>query len=96
MHDDDRPLKVRTAGTIKWNLIDRVSTQVLYAVTGIVLARELSQEEFGLVGAALVFQAFASLFVDSGFASALIQRKAPTRLDYSSVLWFNVAVAVAL
>lgn len=96
MHDDDRPLKVRTAGTIKWNLIDRVSTQVLYAVTGIVLARELSQEEFGLVGAALVFQAFASLFVDSGFASALIQRKAPTRLDYSSVMWFNVAVAVAL
>ena len=72
-------LKLRTARTIKWNVIDRVSSQVLYAVTGIVLARLLSQEDFGLVGAILVFQAFASLMVDSGFSYALLQRKSPTR-----------------
>lgn len=86
-------LKLQTARTLKWNLIDRLSSQLLYGVTGIVLARLLSQEDFGLVGAMLVFQAFASLFVDSGFSSALIQRKSPTRLDYSTVLWFNIAVA---
>ncbi|MDE6207441.1 MAG: lipopolysaccharide biosynthesis protein [Muribaculaceae bacterium] len=57
------------------------------------LARELSTEDFGLVGALLVFQAFASLFVDSGFSYALIQRKRPSRLDYSTVLWFNLALA---
>jgi len=78
---------------VKWNVIDKVSQQFLYAVTGIVLARLLDQEDFGLIGAVLVFQAFASLFVDSGFSYALIQRKAPTRLDYSTVLWFNVVVA---
>lgn len=89
-------MKLRTARTIKWNLIDKVSSQVLYAVTGIVLANVLSQEDFGLVGAVLVFQAFASLFVDSGFSYALIQRKRPTRLDYSSVLWFNIAIAVII
>lgn len=87
-------LKSRTANSLKWNLVDRVATQMLYAVTGIVLARELSQEDFGLVGALLVFQAFASLLVDSGFSYALIQRKRPTRLDYSTVLWFNIFVAV--
>jgi O-antigen/teichoic acid export membrane protein len=65
-------------------------------VTGIVLARELSQEDFGLVGAILVFQAFASLLIDSGFSYALIQRKAPSRLDYSTVLWFNMAIAIVL
>lgn len=89
-------LKKRTANTVKWNLIDRVSSQLLYAVTGIILANLLSPDDFGLVGAVLVFQAFASLLVDSGFASALIQRKQPTRLDYSSVLWFNIAMSVAL
>lgn len=77
-------------------MIDRVATQVLYAVTGIVLARELSLEDFGLVGALLIFQAFASLLVDSGFAYALIQRKHPSKLDYSTVLWFNLAVAAML
>lgn len=89
-------LKHKTAGTLKWNVVDRVATQLLYAVTGVVLARVLSQEDFGLVGAVLVFQAFASLLVDSGFFSALIQRKAPTQEDYSSVLWFNIAMASAL
>lgn len=89
-------LKVTVARTIKWNVIDRVSSQVLYAVTGIVLARMLSQEDFGLVTAILVFQAFASLFVDSGFSSALIQRKSPTKLDYSTVLWFNLGMSVVL
>lgn len=85
-----------TAGSIKWNIIDKVSSQLLYAVTGIVLARLLSQEDFGLVGAVAVFQAFASLFVDSGFSYALIQRKHPTRLDYSTVLWFNMIMSGAL
>lgn len=60
------------------------------------LARILSQEDFGLVGAVLVFQAFASLIVDSGFSYALIQRKRPSRLDYSTVLWFNLFVACIL
>lgn len=89
-------LKLKTARTLKWNLIDRVASQVLYAVTGIVLARELSQEAFGLVGAILVFQAFASLMVDSGFSYALIQRKDPTREDYSTVLWFNIGASIIL
>lgn len=96
MSSQDAPLKTLTARSVKWNLIDRLSSQVLYGITGIILARLLSQEDFGLVGAILVFQAFASLMVDSGFSYALIQRKHPTRLDYSTVLWFNMAVAVAL
>ncbi len=58
------------------------------------LARVLSQEEFGLVGALLVFQAFASILVNSGFSFALLQRKSPTRLDYSTVLWFNITIAL--
>ena len=89
-------LKLKTARTLKWNTFDRVSSQVLYAVTGIVLANLLSQEDFGLVGAILVFQAFATLFVDSGFSNALIQRKSPTDTDYSTVFYFNLGMSVAI
>lgn len=96
MTKDIPDMKLRTARTIKWNVIDRVLSQLLYAVTGIVLARILSQEDFGLVGAILVFQAFATLFVDSGFSYALIQRKSPSDVDYSTVLWFNVGVSVLI
>lgn len=97
MQEDEAPdLKLRTARTLKWNVLDRISSQVLYAVTGIILAKLLSKEDFGLVGAVLIFQAFASLLVDSGFSYALIQRKHPTRLEYSSVLWFNLLTACGL
>ena len=95
MSEDDN-LKLKVARTIKWNAIDRVATQFLYAVTGVVLARLLSHSDYGLVAAIMVFQAFATLFVDSGFASALIQRKKPSHLDYSTVMWFNIGVAVVI
>ena len=60
-------IKLRTARTLKWNTIDKFASQLLYAVTGVVLANLLSKEDFGLVGAMLVFQSCSSLFVDSGF-----------------------------
>ncbi len=92
----DESLKYATARTIKWNAIDKLSSQVLYGVTGIILANLLTDVDFGLVGAVTIFQAFAALFVDSGFSWALIQRKSPTQADYSSVFWFNMAMSTGL
>lgn len=89
-------LKLKTARSIKWNTIDRVSTQLLYAVVGIVLANLLSERDFGLVGLLLGFQAFANLFVDSGFGTALLQKKDPTERDYSTVFWFNLTVSTVI
>ena len=52
---NEEKLKSLTAKSLKWNLVDKLSTQVLYAVTGIVLAWLLPHEDFGLVGAILIF-----------------------------------------
>lgn len=90
------PLKLKTANTLKWNTVDRLASQLLYGVVGVVLARTLSQEDFGLVGALLVFQAFAIIFADSGFGAALLQRKDPDEADYSTVFWFNLIVSVSI
>lgn len=89
-------LKLQTARTLKWNAIDRVATQVLYAVTGVVLANILTPEEFGLVGVLLIFQAFATILTDSGFGAALLREKLPTQADYSTVFWFNLLVSVGI
>lgn len=58
---EEASLKLKTARTLKWNTVDRFGSQVLYAVVGVVLANRLSKEDFGLVGALLVFQAFGIL-----------------------------------
>lgn len=89
-------LKTKTARTLKWNTVDKVSSQVLYALTGIVLANVLPPEDFGLVGVILIFQAFAILFVDSGFGAALLQKKEPDNRDYSTVFWFNLFMSVGI
>ena len=92
----DKGLKHKTAGSLKWNTIDRIASQVLYGVVGIVLANIISQEDFGLVGALLVFQAFAIIFADSGFGAALLRQKHTTPEDYSTVFWFNLIVSVGI
>ena len=92
----EQNLKLRTARTLKWNSIDRFSSQLLYAVVGVVLANVVSKADFGLVGVILMFQAFAVLFVDSGFGTALLQKKEPSQTDYSTVFWFNTAISVAI
>ncbi len=89
-------LKLKTARTLKWNGLDKIITQVLYAVTGVILANVLSKDDFGLVGVLLIFQAFANVFVDSGFSSALIQKRDATERDFSTVFYFNIAVAVVI
>lgn len=89
-------LKLRTARTLKWNTVDRISSQLLYAVVGVVLANVVSKADFGLVGVILMFQAFAVLFVDSGFGTALLQKKEPTQADYSTVFWFNMGMSSAI
>lgn len=89
-------LKQKTAGTLKWNTVDRLASQVLYGVVGIVLANVVSQEDFGLVGALLVFQAFAIIFADSGFGAALLRQKYTSEQDYSTVFWFNLIVSVVI
>lgn len=89
-------LKQRTARTLKWNTIDRISQQIGLAVIGVVLANLLSREDYGLTGVIAMFQAFAIVFVDSGFGAALLQKKVATERDYSTVFWFNAAVAAAI
>lgn len=93
---EDSGLKLKTARTLKWNSIDRFSSQALYAITGVVLANVLPREDFGLVGIILMFQAFAVLFVDSGFGTAILQKKEPSQADYSTVFWFNMSVSAGI
>ena len=93
---EENGLKKKTARTLKWNTIDRVSSQLIYAAVGIVLANELSKQDFGLVGALTIFQAFAIILVDSGFGAALLQKKDPGERDYSTVFWFNLFVSLII
>lgn len=81
---------------LSWKFAERMSAQLVTLVVSIVLARLLSPADYGIISIVTIFITFANVFVSDGFGSALIQKKFVDALDYSSVLYFNVAFSVVL
>lgn len=89
-------IKSKATAGMAWVGISRLSMQVAQFVITVVLARRLMPEDYGTVAMLAIFIAIAQTFLDSGFASALIQKKDRTDTDYSTAFYFNIAVALLL
>ena len=89
-------LRDKTVSGMLWSFSDSIATQVVQFVVGLVLARILSPEEFGLIGMITVFIAITQSFTDSGFSQALIRKKEATDTDFSTVFYFNFIAGVLL
>ena len=89
-------LKRKAASGMIWTAIQKYSTMVLSFVSGIILARLLTPDDFGCIGMLAIFMSLAEVFIDAGFGSALIQKKNPTQADYSTVFYFNLVMSAAL
>ncbi len=89
-------LKEKTAKGFFWSALNNGLMQVLNAVFGIVLAQKLNQADYGLIGMLTVFSLIANSLQDSGFVTALTNKKGATHRDYNSVFWFNIAVSACL
>jgi len=79
-----------------WRFMERCGAQLVAFVVSIVLARLLEPELYGTIALVTVITSILQVFVDSGMANALIQKKDTDDLDYSSVFYFNVAFCLLL
>jgi O-antigen/teichoic acid export membrane protein len=89
-----KSLKEKTISGMIWSSIGRFGTMGLGFISNLVLARLLMPSDFGVIGMLHVFIAVSGVFVTAGFGSALIQKKNPTHVDYTSVFWWNLAAAI--
>ncbi|MDD4921391.1 MAG: lipopolysaccharide biosynthesis protein [Bacteroidales bacterium] len=87
-------LKKQTVTSVVWSAIDRFASQGIQFVMSIIIARLLLPSDYGLIAMLSIFLAVAQTFVDSGFGTALIQKKDRTEADYSTAFYFNFGVAV--
>ena len=85
-------MKQKALSATLWSGADIFLRQGLQFVVSIILARLLSPEEFGIIALLYLFTGLASIFVDSGFSAALIQKQDITHDDESTVFWFNLAM----
>lgn len=86
--------KSNIVSSLLWKLSERTGTQGIQFLVQIILARLLSPEEFGVIAIVMVFILLANVFVQSGFNTALIQKKDTDEVDYSSVLYLSIGVAM--
>ena len=89
-------LKEKTAKSIAWGAVNNGTTQVLNLVFGIVLARKLSESDYGIVALITIFTALAGCLQSAGFSQALANLKPPTFRDYNAVCWFNILVGFSM
>lgn len=79
-----------------WSGIERFSIQGISFLLSIIIARIVSPSAYGLIVMIQVFLSFSQLFIDGGFANALIQKKDRDDIDYCTVFIFNMGVAILL
>lgn len=89
-------LKEKTAKGLFWGGISNFVQQVIGMAFGIAIARILSPDDYGLVAMLAIFTAVANTVMDSGFTTALVNRKTIEHKDYNAVFWFNVFVAFGI
>lgn len=79
-----------------WKLFERLSVQLIQFVITVVLARLLLPSEYGIVALIAIFITLCDVIIDGGLNTALIQKKNADNIDFSTIFFFSVGVAVLL
>ena len=88
-------LKKKTAKGVVWSAIERFSTQGIQFLFGIVLARLLTPNDYGVIAMLTIFLAVSQTFIDSGFSNAIIRKINRTEEDMATMFFFNIGMSLA-
>jgi len=89
-------LKEKTARGLFWSGLSGGVQKTLNLLFGIILARLLTQSDYGMVGLLAIFSEVASALQEGGFVNALNRRKSVSDADYNSVFWFSALTGLML
>ncbi|MCQ2104257.1 MAG: MOP flippase family protein [Fibrobacter sp.] len=88
-------LKQKTFKGVIWSAVERFSTQGVQFLFGILLARLLTPNDYGMIAMLTIFMAVSQTFIDSGFGNALIRKPDRNESDKATVFFFNIFMSVA-
>lgn len=85
----------QSIGSLKWSYVTNAGRTGVQFAVGVVLARLLDPNSFGLVALGWLIIAAGKLVADAGFAAALVQRESVATEDVSFVFLVQVGIAAA-
>lgn len=92
----EQGLKDKTVKGVGWSAIDNVAKYAVSFIVGIVLARLLSPDDYGLIGIISIFTTVCTALIDGGFGDALVRKKDVTDDDYNTVFIVNLVLSLFL
>lgn len=95
MNEQPTSLKQQTKKGLYWSALGNFANQGMRFAFGIILARLLSPDAYGVIGMLSIFMCIVSTFIDCGFSQALISKQNRTQADFSTEFWFNIGVGIA-
>ena len=89
-------LKQKTVKGLGWSAVDNAARYGMQFVVGIVLARLLSPDDYGLLGLVGIVTVVCTALVNGGFTTALIRKKDADEEDYNTAFICNLAMSLLL
>ena len=89
-------LKDRTVKGVGWTAVDSVLRYGVSFVVGIILARLLTPDDYGLIGILTIFIVIFNYIIDGGLVNALIRKQNAQDTDYSTVFYTNLVLSVLM
>lgn len=89
-------LKSKIVSSLIWKFLERGGTQGIQFILQLFLARLLTPKDYGTVALITVFIAVSTVFIQSGFNTALIQKKDIDEEDISSVFYVSLFIAAIM
>ncbi len=83
-------IRKKTFINMLWRFVERCGAQGVSFIVSVILARLLVPKDYGTIALIMVFINVLQVFVDSGIASALIQKKEADEIDFSTAFFFNI------
>lgn len=93
---NEKQVKQKAVSGFAWTFMEKMLSQGVGLVVGIILARLIAPEAYGLIAIVQVVTSLVLAFAQSGIASALIQKKEVDEADYSTSFILCLTASVLL
>lgn len=83
----EKSLKHKAIHGVAWSFLDNIASSGITFLVGLILARLLTPDEYGIMAMITIFIAVSNSIVDSGFSNALIRKTEIKPIDYNTVFF---------
>ena len=91
---ETQTLKHKTKKGLFWKFLQQFFNYGVGLIIGILMARMLSPEDYGLTAIPAVFFAISGLFISGGFGVALVRKPELSEKDLSTAFYYSLCVGI--